>query len=65
MAGVFLLGILSHHLLQRGTFLKEYFLGDRKLNAWVLALTYVATSVSAGSATASTNPHSARPSGVS
>jgi sodium/pantothenate symporter len=49
MAGVFLLGILSHHLLQRGTFLKEYFLGDRKLNAWVLALTYVATSVSAGS----------------
>jgi SSS family transporter len=49
MAGVFLLGILSHHLLKRGTFLKEYFLGDRKLNAWVLALTYVATSVSAGS----------------
>src|ERR1700758_3258855 len=49
MAGVFLLGALSHHLLQRGSFLKEYFLGDRKLNAWVLALTYVATSVSAGS----------------
>jgi SSS family solute:Na+ symporter/sodium/pantothenate symporter len=49
MAGVFLLGILSHHLLDRGSFLKEYFLGDRKLNAWVLAMTYVATSVSAGS----------------
>jgi SSS family solute:Na+ symporter/sodium/pantothenate symporter len=49
MVGVFLLGVLSHHLLQRGSFLKEYFLGDRKLNAWVLALTYVATSVSAGS----------------
>ena len=48
MAGVFLLGILSHHLLKRGSFLKEYFLGDRKLNAWVLGLTYVATSVSAG-----------------
>src|SRR5207248_11695206 len=30
-------------------FLNEYFLGDRQLNAWVLSLTYVATSVSAGS----------------
>jgi SSS family solute:Na+ symporter/sodium/pantothenate symporter len=49
MAGVFLLGALAHHLLERGSFLKEYFLGDRKLNAWVLSLTYVATSVSAGS----------------
>jgi SSS family solute:Na+ symporter/sodium/pantothenate symporter len=49
MIGVFLLGGLAHHLLKRGSFLKEYFLGDRKLNAWVLALTYVATSVSAGS----------------
>jgi sodium/pantothenate symporter len=49
MVGVFLLGALSHRLLKRGSFLKEYFLGDRKLNAWVLALTYVATSVSAGS----------------
>src|SRR5438876_3041046 len=49
MVGVFLLGGLSHQLLQRGSFLKEYFLGDRKLNAWVLSMTYVATSVSAGS----------------
>jgi sodium/pantothenate symporter len=49
MVGVFLLGALSHKLLARGSFLKEYFLGDRKLNAWVLGLTYVATSVSAGS----------------
>ncbi|HEV3255797.1 MAG TPA: hypothetical protein VG013_02850 [Gemmataceae bacterium] len=49
MVGVFVLGALSHQLLQRGSFLKEYFLGDRKLNAWVLSLTYVATSVSAGS----------------
>src|SRR6266446_6787464 len=49
MLGVFLLGALSHKLLKRGAFLKEYFLGDRKLNAWVLGLTYVATSVSAGS----------------
>ncbi len=49
MVGVFLLGALAHHLLERGSFLKEYFLGDRKLNSWVLALTYVATSVSAGS----------------
>lgn len=49
MAGVFVLGILAHHLLARGSFLKEYFLGDRQLNPWVLSLTYVATSVSAGS----------------
>jgi SSS family solute:Na+ symporter/sodium/pantothenate symporter len=49
MAGVFVLGALAHHLLERGSFLKEYFLGDRKLGPWVLALTYVATSVSAGS----------------
>jgi sodium/pantothenate symporter len=49
MIGVFLLGALAHKLLKRGAFLKEYFLGDRKLNAWVLGLTYVATSVSAGS----------------
>lgn len=49
MAGVFLLGALSHQLLQSGSFLKGYFLGDRQLNAWVLGLTYVATSVSAGS----------------
>lgn len=49
MAGVFLLGVLAHQLLERGSFLKQYFLGDRRLNAWVLSLTYVATSVSAGS----------------
>jgi SSS family solute:Na+ symporter/sodium/pantothenate symporter len=49
MGGVMLLGALSHKLLRRGSFLKEYFLGDRQLNAWVLGLTYVATSVSAGS----------------
>jgi SSS family solute:Na+ symporter/sodium/pantothenate symporter len=49
MVGVFLLGALAHTLLKRGSFLKEYFLGDRQLNAWVLGLTYVATSVSAGS----------------
>ena len=49
MGGVFLLGFMAHFLLKRGTFLKEYFLGDRKLGPWVLALTYVATSVSAGS----------------
>src|SRR5438477_13024356 len=49
MAGVFVLGALAHHLLERGSFLKEYFLGDRQLGPWVLSLTYVATSVSAGS----------------
>src|SRR5947209_7547783 len=49
MIGVFLLGALSHQLIKKGAFLKEYFLGDRQLNAWVLGMTYVATSVSAGS----------------
>jgi SSS family solute:Na+ symporter/sodium/pantothenate symporter len=49
MVAVFVLGALAHHLLERGSFLKEYFLGDRKLGPWVLSLTYVATSVSAGS----------------
>jgi sodium/pantothenate symporter len=49
MVGVFLLGALAHRLLKKGAFLKEYFLGDRGLGAWVLGLTYVATSVSAGS----------------
>src|SRR5438132_7276052 len=49
LLGGFVLGALAHHLLERGSFLKEYFLGDRQLNAWVLSLTYVATSVSAGS----------------
>jgi SSS family solute:Na+ symporter/sodium/pantothenate symporter len=49
LAGVFLLGALAHRLLKKGAFLKEYFLGDRGLGAWVLGLTYVATSVSAGS----------------
>jgi SSS family solute:Na+ symporter/sodium/pantothenate symporter len=49
MVGVFLLGALAHRFLKKGAFLKEYFLGDRGLGAWVLGLTYVATSVSAGS----------------
>jgi SSS family solute:Na+ symporter/sodium/pantothenate symporter len=49
LVGVLLLGTLAHHLLKRETFLKDYFLGDRQLGPWVLALTYVATSVSAGS----------------
>jgi SSS family solute:Na+ symporter/sodium/pantothenate symporter len=49
MVGVFLLGALAHRFLKQGAFLKEYFLGDRGLGAWVLGLTYVATSVSAGS----------------
>ena len=49
MVGVFLLGAVAHRFLKKGAFLKEYFLGDRGLGAWVLGLTYVATSVSAGS----------------
>src|SRR5260370_14352082 len=49
MAGVFLLGALAHKLLKRGSFFKDYFLADRQLNAWLLGLTYVPTSVSPGS----------------
>src|SRR5260370_36904115 len=48
MIGVFLLGALSHQLLKRGSFLKEYFLGNRQLNASGLSLTSVATSVNTG-----------------
>src|SRR5206468_12010092 len=49
LIGGVLLGALSRERLKRGSFLNEDFLGDRQLNAWVLRLTCVATSVSAGS----------------
>lgn len=48
LLGVAVLGVISHRLLGRGNFIKEYFLGNRGLGAWVLALTVAATAVSGG-----------------
>jgi Na+/proline symporter len=48
LVGVALLGIFSHRFLTRGSFVKEYFLGNRGLGAWVLALTVAATAISGG-----------------
>lgn len=48
LVGVMLLGIVSHRYLQRGSFVKEYFLGNRGLGAWVLALSVAATQTSGG-----------------
>jgi Na+/proline symporter len=48
LIGVLLLGIVSHRFLTRGSFVKEYFLGNRGLGAWVLALTVAATAISGG-----------------
>lgn len=49
IVGVLALGVLSHKFLKRGSFVSEYFLGNRGLGAWVLALTVAATAVSGGS----------------
>src|SRR5436309_14456930 len=40
------LGIFSHRYMTRGSFVKEYFLGNRGLGPWVLALTVAATAIS-------------------
>src|SRR5438093_7141541 len=42
------LGIISHRFLTRGSFIKEYFVGNRGLGPWVLALTVAATAISGG-----------------
>lgn len=49
MAAVFVIGLLSHRLLSRGNFVQEFFLGNRGLGAWTLALTVAATAISGGS----------------
>jgi SSS family solute:Na+ symporter/sodium/pantothenate symporter len=49
LAGVILLGLFSHRYLKRGSFIKQYFLGNRGLGAWVLALTVVGTAITSGS----------------
>jgi Na+/pantothenate symporter len=51
IAGVFGLAWLSNRLLQKKSFLSEYFLGSRNLGVWAFALTFAATSSSGGSFT--------------
>lgn len=48
LAGVMVLGVVSHRFLRRGSFVKEYFLGNRGLGPWVLAMTVAATAISGG-----------------
>ncbi|MBW3540440.1 MAG: hypothetical protein KY476_09225 [Planctomycetes bacterium] len=48
---VFGLAALSNRLLQKKSFLSEYFLGSRSLGVWAFALTFAATSASGGSFT--------------
>lgn len=48
LVGVAALGIFAHRYLTRGSFVKEYFLGNRGLGPWVLALTVAATAISGG-----------------
>src|SRR5690349_3277363 len=48
LVGVASLGVFAHRYLTRGSFVKEYFLGNRGLGPWVLALTVAATAISGG-----------------
>jgi SSS family solute:Na+ symporter/sodium/pantothenate symporter len=48
LAGVILLGLFSHRYLKSGSFVTQYFLGNRGLGAWVLALTVVGTAITSG-----------------
>src|SRR5438045_9084289 len=48
LLGVAFLGVFAHRYLSRGSFSKEYFLGNRGLGPWVLALTVAATAISGG-----------------
>ncbi len=49
LVGVIVVGLLARRYLSEGEFVKEYFLGNRGLGAWVLALTVAATAISGGS----------------
>ncbi len=49
--GVFLIAAVSNRLMQRKSFLGEYFLGSRSLGMWAFALTFAATSASGGTFT--------------
>ena len=46
LVGVMALGFASHRYLKSKTFVSAYFLGDRGLGPWVLALTVAATAIS-------------------
>jgi len=48
---VFGIAWLSNRLLQKKSFMSEYFLGSRSLGVWAFALTFAATSSSGGSFT--------------
>src|SRR5262245_22215183 len=48
LIGVAALGVFAHRYVKRGSFVKEYFLGNRGLGPWVLALTIAATAISGG-----------------
>ncbi|HVR72796.1 MAG TPA: sodium/solute symporter [Planctomycetota bacterium] len=48
LAGVIILGLAAHRYLSRGSFLKDYFIGNRGLGAWVLATSFAATAISGG-----------------
>jgi len=49
LVGVAVLGWAAHRFLSGGAFVKEYFLGNRQLGAWVLAISFAATAISGGS----------------
>jgi len=49
VCGVAALGVFAHRYVSRGSFVKEYFLGNRGLGPWVLALSAAATAISGGS----------------
>ena len=49
IAIVMLLAWLSSRVVQKQSFLNEYFLGGRNLGMWTFALTFAATSASGGS----------------
>ncbi|MBI4602538.1 MAG: sodium/solute symporter [Planctomycetes bacterium] len=49
LIGVGLLGWAAHRYFSSGSFVKGYFLGNRMLGPWVLALSFAATAISGGS----------------
>src|SRR5436309_3848836 len=51
LVGVAALGVFAHRYVKKGSFVKEYFLGNRGLGPWVLALTVAATAISGGTFT--------------
>ncbi|VTS08220.1 sodium:solute symporter family transporter [Tuwongella immobilis] len=48
LIGVMVFSFFSHRVMSKGSFVNSYFLGNRGLGGWVLALTVAATAVSGG-----------------